>query len=59
MIASRLATTGLKFKPLSSVLFRSFNTQPKETVRRSFRSRFQQATASETQTVIGNTRNFL
>jgi len=55
MIASRLATSSLKFKPLSNVLFRSFNTQPKETVRRSFRSKFQQSTASATETVIGNT----
>lgn len=46
MIAARLATSGLKLRPISGVLFRSFNTQPKETARRSFRSRFQKGTAS-------------
>lgn len=54
MIASRLASSGVKFRPMSGILFRSFNQQPKETVRRSFRSKFQES-ASTGQTVIGNT----
>lgn len=54
MIAARLATSGLKLRPMSGILFRSFNSQPKETVRRSFRSRFQQGTTAG-QTVVGNT----
>lgn len=53
MIASRLATSSLKFRPVSGILFRSFNSQSKETSRRSFRSRFQE-TASKKQ-YVGNT----
>lgn len=47
MLASRLATTGIRFRPVSGVLFRSFNQQTKENAtRRSFRSRFKGDAAS-------------
>lgn len=53
MIAARLATTSLKFRPASGILFRSFKSESNQTVRRSFRSRFQNAASAET--TISNT----
>lgn len=56
MIAARFATSGLKFRPVSGILFRSFNSQPKESFRRSFRSKFQEAASNANAQTVANTR---
>ena len=57
MIAARLASSGLKFRPVSGILFRSFNSQPKESfTRRSFRSKFQEAASNASGQTVTNTR---
>lgn len=58
MFAARLATTSLKLRPASGIIFRSFKSESNQTVRKSFRSRFQNAasapgTVSETPIKIG------
>lgn len=56
MIAARFASSGLKFRPVSGILFRSFNSQPKESfTRRSFRSKFQEAASNANARTVTNT----